>query len=80
MKKGLIVRILHNGQKVYAVVSECTDEMAIIRFPLCGASGTVQIAEITVSQSDCRRPKMGQDSEVAVLVRQLVGVPMEKEG
>jgi hypothetical protein len=80
MKKGLIVKILHNGQKVYAVVSEFTEEMATVRFPLCGASGTVQIAETTVRQFDCRKPVMGQDSEVAVLVRQLVGIPMEKEG
>ena len=80
MKKGLIVKILHNGQKVYGAVSEFTDKMATVRFPLCGASGTVQIAEATVRQSDCRKPKMGQDCEVAVLVRQLVGVPMENEG
>ena len=79
MKKGLIVKILHKGQKVYGAVSEFNDQMATVRFPLCGASGTVQIAEATVPQSDCRKPVMEQDCEVAVLVRQLVGVPLVKE-
>jgi hypothetical protein len=69
MKKGLIVKILHNGQEVYGAVSEFDETMATVRFPLCRVSGTVQIAQATVRQSDCRKPTMGQDSEVAVLVR-----------
>ncbi len=80
MKKGLIVKLLHNGQKVYGAVSEFTDEMATVSFPFCGVSGTVQVFEANVRLSDCRKPTMKQDCEVAVLIRQLVGVPLEKEG
>jgi hypothetical protein len=42
--------------------------------------GKSLILQLHTTVSDFRKPVMGQDSEMAVLVRQLVGVPLEKEG
>jgi hypothetical protein len=40
----------------------------------------VEIAEQTLPLSDCRKPMyLGQDAEVATLIRQLVGAPLQKE-
>ena len=80
MKKGLITKVLHKGQKTYGVITEFDETKTTVRFPFCGVSGTVEIVEITVPKSDCRKPVMRQDSEVTVLISQLVGVPLVKEG
>jgi hypothetical protein len=81
MKKGLITKVLHKGQKTYGVITEFDGANATVRFPFCGISGTVEICEVTVPKSDCRKPMyLGQDAEIATLIRQLVGVPLEKEG
>lgn len=81
MKKGVITKVLFKGQKVYGVISEFDETNATVRFPFCGVSGTVEICEITVPKSDCRKPMyLGQTAEMATLIRQLVGVPLEKEG
>jgi hypothetical protein len=80
MKTGLITKVLHKGQKVYGVITGFDDASTTVRFPFCGVSGTVEIAEITVPKSDCRKPlHLGQDAEMATLIRQLVGLPLEKE-
>jgi hypothetical protein len=81
MKKGLITKVLHKGQKVYGVITGFDEANATVRFPFCGVSGAVEICEITVPKSDCRKPlHLGQTAEMATLIRQLVGVPMEREG
>ena len=80
MKKGLITKVLHKGQKVYGVITGFDETNATVRFPFSGVSGTVEIAEITVPKSDCRKPMyLGQNAEMATLIRQLVGVPVQKE-
>jgi len=80
MKKGLITKVVHKGQKVYGVITESDETNATVRFPFSGVSGTVEIVEITVPTSDCRKPMhIGQDAEMATLIRQLVGVPLQKE-
>jgi len=80
MKKGLITKLLHKGQKVYGVITGFDDTNTTVRFPFCGISGTVEIVEITVPTSDCRKPMhIGQDAEMATLILQLVGVPLQKE-
>ena len=80
MKKGLITKVLHKGQKVYGVVAGFDETDVTVRFPFCGISGTVEICEVTVPKSDCRKPTyIGQDAEMATLIRQLVGVPLENE-
>jgi len=72
--------VLHKGQKVYGVITEFDEANATVRFPFCEVSGTVEICEITGLKSDCRKPTyIGQDAEVTVLIRQLVGVPLAKE-
>jgi hypothetical protein len=81
MKKGTITKLIYKGQKVYAVVAGFDETDVTVRFPLCGISGTVEIIEIIVPKADCRKPMhLGQDAEMATLIRQLVGVPLEKEG
>jgi hypothetical protein len=81
MKKGLITKILHKGQKVYGVITGFDETDITVRFPFCGISGTVEIVEIIVPQSDCRKPMyLGQNAEMATLIRQLVVVSLEKEG
>jgi hypothetical protein len=81
MKKGLITKVLHKGQKVYGVITEFEEANVTVRFPFCGVSGTVEICEVTVPKSDCRKPTyIGQDAEIATLIRQLVGVSLQKEG
>ena len=81
MKKGLITKILHKGQKVYAVIVGFDETDVTVRFPFCGISSTVEIVEVTIPKADCRKPMhLGQDAEMATLIRQLVGVPLEKEG
>jgi len=81
MKKGLITKVLFKGQKVYAVITEFDDTNVMVRFPFSGVSGTMEIIEIIVPKSDCRKPlHLGQTAETATLIRQLVGVPLEKEG
>ena len=80
MKKGVITKVLHKGQKVYGVITGFDETNTTVRFPFCGVSGTVEIIEIIVPKSDCRKPVMRRDSEVTVLIRQLVGVPLVKEG
>ena len=80
MKKGLITKILHKGQKVYGVIAEFDETNVTVRFPICGVSGQVEIGEQTLSISDCRKPMLKQDSELATFIRQLTGVPLEKEG
>ena len=80
MKKGLITKVIFKGQKVYGVISEFDETNVTVRFPFCGVSGTVEICAITIPPSDCRKPKyLGQDAEMATLIRQLVGVPLENE-
>jgi ribosomal protein S1 len=80
MKKGLITKVLHKGQKVYGVITGFDETDITVRFPFCGVSGTVEIAEITAHNSDCRKPMyLGQNAEMATLIRQLVGVPLQKE-
>jgi len=80
MKKGLITKVLHKGQKVYGVITGFDETDVTIRFPFSGVSGTVEIVEIIVPQSDCRKPMyLGQDAKVATLIRQLVGVPLQKD-
>jgi len=81
MKKGVITKILHKGQKVYGVITGFDDASTTVRFPFSGVSSTVEIVEVTIPKADCRKPMhLGQDAEMATLIRQLVGVPMEKEG
>jgi hypothetical protein len=81
MKKGLITKVLHKGQKVYAVIVGFDEANVTVRFPFSGVSGTVEIVEIVVPKADCRKPMhLGQDAEMATLIRQLVGVSLEKEG
>jgi len=81
MKKSLITKVLHKGQVVYGVITEFDETTVTVRFPFAGVSGTVEIVETTVPKSDCRKPiYLGQDAEMATLIRQLVGVPLEKEG
>jgi ribosomal protein S1 len=81
MKNGMIIKLIHKGQKVYGVITGFDDTNTTVRFPFSGVSGTVEIVEITVPKSDCRKPMhLGQDAEMATLIRQLVGVPLEKEG
>jgi ribosomal protein S1 len=81
MKKGLITKVLHKGQKMYGVIAEFDEANVTVRFPICGVSGQVKIAEITFPKADCRKPTyLGQDAEIATLIRQLVGVPLQKEG
>jgi hypothetical protein len=81
MKKGLITKVLHKGQKVYGVITGFDDTNTTVRFPFSGVSSTVEIVEVTIPKADCRKPMhLGQDAEMATLIRQLVGVPMEKEG
>ena len=80
MKNGMITKLIHKGQKVYGVITGFDDTNTTVRFPFCGVSGTVEICEITVPNSDCRKPlHLGQTAEMATLIRQLVGVPLEKE-
>jgi hypothetical protein len=80
MKKGLITKILHKGQKVYAVIVGFDETDVTVRFPFCGISSTVEIVEVTIPKADCRKPMhLGQDAEMATLIRQLVGVPLEKD-
>jgi hypothetical protein len=80
MKEGLITKVLHKGQKVYGVITEFDETNTTVRFPFCGVSGTVEICEITVPKADCRKPMyLGQDAEMATLIRQLVGVSLQKE-
>jgi hypothetical protein len=79
MKKGTITKLLHKGQKVYGVITGFDEASTTVRFPFCGVSGTVEICEVTVPKSDCRKPMyLGQDAEITTLIRQLVGVPLEK--
>ena len=76
MKKGLIKKVLHKGQKTYGVITGFDETNTTVRFPFCGVSGTVEIVEITVPKADCRKLMLlGQDAEMATLIRQLVGVP-----
>jgi hypothetical protein len=79
MKKGLITKVLFKGQKVYGVISEFDEANVTVRFPICGVSGQVEIAEQILPAADCRKPMLRQDTELATLIRQLVGVPLEKE-
>ena len=81
MKKGTITKLIYKGQKMYGVIAEFDETSTTVRFPFFGVSGTVEICEITVPKSDCRKPMyIGQDAEMATLIRQLVGVPLQKEG
>ena len=81
MKKGLITKVLHKGQKVYGVITGFDDASTTVRFPFCGVSSTVEIVEVIIPKADCRKPMhLGQDAEMATLIRQLVGVPLEREG
>jgi hypothetical protein len=80
MKNGMITKLLHKGQKVYGVITVFDDASTTVRFPFCGISGTVEIVEVTIPKADCRKPTyLGQDAEIATLIRQLVGVPLQKE-
>lgn len=80
MKEGTITKLIHKGQKVYGVITEFDEANVTVRFPFCGVSGTVEICEITVPNTDCRKPiHLGQTAEMATLIRQLVGVPLQKE-
>jgi hypothetical protein len=75
----LITKALHKGQKVYGVITGFDEANATVRFPFCGVSGTVEICDLTVPKSDCRKPMyLGQNAEMATLIRQLVGVPLQK--
>ena len=77
----MITKVLFKGQKVYGVIAEFDETNVTVRFPFSGVSGTVEICEITVPKSDCRTPMhLGQTAEMATLIRQLVGVPLEREG
>jgi hypothetical protein len=80
MKNGMITKLIHKGQKVYGVITGFDDTNTTVRFPFCGISGMVEICEVTVPNTDCRKPMLGQDSELATFIRQLTGVPLEKEG
>jgi hypothetical protein len=81
MKKGTITKLIYKSQKVYAVSVGFDETDITVRFPFCGVSGTVEIMELVVPKADCRKPiHLGQDNEMATLIRQLVGVPLEKEG
>ena len=80
MKKGTITKLIYKGQKVYGVITGFEETNTTVCFPFCGISGTVEICEITVPKSDCRKPlHLGQTAEMATLIRQLVGVPLQKE-
>jgi hypothetical protein len=80
MKKGLITKVLHKGQTVYGVITGSDETNTTVRVPFCGVSGSVEICEVTVPKADCRKPMyVGQDAEMATLIRQLVGVPLQKE-
>ena len=80
MKKGPITKVLFKGRKVYAVIAEFGETNVTVRFPICGVSGQVEIAEQTLPAADCRKPMLRQDTELATFIRQLTGVPLQKEG
>ena len=80
MKKGAITKLLYKKQKVYAVVAGFDETDVTVRFPICGVSGQVEIAEQTLPAADCRKPMLRQDTELATFIRQLTGVPLQKEG
>ena len=62
------------------MITKFDEANATVRFPFCGISSTVEIVEVTIPKADCRKPMhLGQDAEMATLIRQLVGVPLEKE-
>lgn len=42
-----------------------------VRFPFSSENNTVEVVEIVVRNSECRKPKLGQDSELATFIRQL---------
>jgi ribosomal protein S1 len=81
MKKGLITKILHKGQKVYGVITGFEEANVTVRFPFGGVSGTVEICEITIPKSDCRNPlHLGQTAETATLIRSFLGCRWKKKG
>lgn len=46
MKKGLIIKMLHDGQKVYAAVVKADNKThATVRFPFFNANSTVTAIE-----------------------------------
>ncbi len=71
MKKGTITKLLYKGQKVYAVVAGFDETDTTVRFPFSSENNMVEVVEIVVPNSDCRKPTLGQDSELATLIRQL---------
>jgi len=61
MKNGMITKLIHKGQKVYGVITGFDDTNVTVRFPICGVSGQVEIAEQTLPAADCRKPMLRQD-------------------
>jgi len=64
MKKGPITKVLFKGRKVYAVIAEFGETNVTVRFPICGVSGQVEIAEQTLPAADYRKPMLRQDTGV----------------
>ena len=70
--KGTVVKVLHDGQKAYAVVLEDAGKTVTVHYPFAG-----QNVELTVAKKELRRVRTEQDSPTFDLLRQLVGIPYD---
>jgi phosphate-selective porin len=74
MRKGEVVKVLHNGQKAYAVVNGLEGSDVVVRLMF-----QAELIAKTVAPEDCRTPHFSQNGPLASFLRQAVGVPLDKE-
>lgn len=74
MRKGQVVKVLHNGHKAYGVVNGQEASAVVVRMIFEG-----ELIAKTVAIEECRTPHFPQDGSFATFIRQTVGVQFEKE-
>lgn len=74
---GTVVKILHKGQKVYAVVKEFEGKQAVVVFPYAGLTATVELHQVKLPLTEIRTVNDNQRLPQFVLLRQFVGIKYE---
>lgn len=77
-RRGTLVKLLHNGQKVYAAVDSETAEGITVKYLFPSPEGLLTVVTVTVTPDKLRATSWEQRGETASFIRQLVGVPLEE--
>lgn len=75
--RGLVVKVLHEGNKTYAVVADATAKLVDIRYVAYNTDmgmPTIHATELPVADVRIPITQGFQDSPVATLIRQLTGI------